>query len=84
MIRSKIAPMDLIAVTRKEGLEFNIRVRGHEVSSDLYEKDGGEDRAPSPAGLLTGSLGSCIAVMVQGCCQRHGYEGDVGVSLTWS
>jgi len=32
--------------------------------------------------LLAGSLGSCIAMMVQSYCQTHGYEGDVGVSLT--
>ena len=32
--------------------------------------------------LLAGSLGACIAMMVQSYCQRHGYEGDVGVSLT--
>ena len=74
--------MDLITVTRKDGLEFGIRVRGHEVTSDLSEADGGRDRGPSPAELLAGSLGACIAMMVQGYCQRHGYDGDVGVSLT--
>ena len=74
--------MDLITITRKEGLAFSIRVRGHAVSSDLSEKDGGRDGGPSPAELLAGSLGACIAVMVQGYCQRHGYDGDVGVSLT--
>ena len=74
--------MDLITVTRKEGLEFGVRVRGHEVTSDLSEADGGRDRGPSPAELLAGSLGTCIAMMVQGYCQRHGYDGDAGVSLT--
>ena len=74
--------MDLITITRKNGLEFSIRVRGHEVRSDLSEKDGGRDRGPSPAELLAGSLGTCIAMMVQGYCQRHGYDGDVSVSLT--
>ena len=75
--------MDLITVTRKEGLEFNIRVRGHELGSDLSEKDGGRDQGPSPVELLAGSLGACIAMMVQGYCDRHGYtDGDVGVSLT--
>ena len=75
--------MDLITVTRKEGREFNIRVRGHELGSDLSEKDGGRDQGPSPVELLAGSLGACIAMMVQGYCDRHGYtDGDVGVSLT--
>lgn len=74
--------MDLITVTRKGGKEFEIRVRGHGVISDLSERDGGQDRGPSPADLLAGSLGACIAMMVQGYCQTHGYDGDVGVSLT--
>lgn len=74
--------MDLITVTREGGLEFKIRVRGHEVTSDMSAKDGGRDAGPSPVDLLAGSLGACIAMMVQGYCQRHGYDGDVGVSLT--
>ena len=74
--------MDLMTVDRVEGLEFSVRVRGHDVKSDLSEKDGGRDRGPSPAELLASSLGACIAIMVQGYCQRQGYDGDVGVSLT--
>ena len=74
--------MDLITVARKEGLEFNISVRGHEITSDLSAKDGGRDAGPSPAELLASSLGACIAMMVQGYCTRHGYDGDVAVSLT--
>ena len=74
--------MDLITVTRKDGLEFNIRVRGHDVTSDMPATDGGQDQGPSPAELLAGSLGTCIAMMVQSYCGSHGYDGDVGVSLT--
>ena len=74
--------MDLITVARKGGSQFGIRVRGHDVISDMSEKDGGRDAGPSPVELLAGSLGACIAMMVQSYCQRHGYEGDVDVSLT--
>ena len=74
--------MELITVARKDNLEFAIRVRGHEVKCDLSEQDGGRDQGPSPAELLAGSLGTGIAMMVQGYCLKHGYEGDVGVSLT--
>ena len=74
--------MDLITVTRKEGIEFSVRVRGHDVTSDMSEKDGGRDAGPSPAELLAGSLGACIGMMVQSYCRTHGYDGDVGVSLT--
>ncbi len=74
--------MDLITVTRQAGMQFSIGVRGHGVASDLSEKDGGEDRGPSPVELLAGSLGTCIAMMVQSYCQRHGFDGDVDVSMT--
>jgi uncharacterized OsmC-like protein len=74
--------VDLITVTRKEDLEYKIRVRGHEVTSDMSEHDGGRDAGPSPVELLAGCLGACIAMMVQGYCMRHGYDGDVEVSLT--
>ena len=74
--------MDLISVSRTDGLKFNIRVRGHDVPVDMSEKEGGQDRGPSPAELLAGSVGACIAMMVQGYCQRHEIAGDVGVSLT--
>ena len=74
--------MDLITVARKDALAFEIRVREHHVTADLSEKDGGQDRGPTPVELLAGSLGTCIAMMVQSYCRRHGYDGDVGVSLT--
>ncbi len=75
--------MDLINIARGEGLQFKIQVRGHEVSSDMSEKDGGQDAGPSPVELLAGSLGACIAMMVQTYCKRHGYtDGEVGISLT--
>jgi uncharacterized OsmC-like protein len=73
--------MDLITVARKAPREFTIRVRAHEVASDMSEKDGGRDAGPSPVELLGGALGACIAMMAQAYCDRHGY-GDVGVSLT--
>jgi len=72
--------MDLITVTRNHDA-FKIRVRGHELTSDLPEKEGGHDQGPSPAELMAGSLGACIAMMVQSYCQQHGYDGDVRVSL---
>jgi putative redox protein len=75
--------MDLITVTREAGLEFNVRVRGHEFRSDMSVSDGGRDAAPSPAELLAGSLGACVAMMVQSYCDTHGYtDGEVEVSLT--
>jgi uncharacterized OsmC-like protein len=74
--------MDLITITRKSGLEFGVSVRGHEITSDMSEADGGQDAGLSPAELLATSLGSCVAMMVQLYCEKHGYEGDVEVCLT--
>jgi uncharacterized OsmC-like protein len=75
--------MDLITVTHRGGSEFAIRVRGHEVISDMSVKEGGRDAGPSPVELFAGSLGACIAMIVQRYCQNHGYvDGQVGVSLT--
>ena len=75
--------MDLITVSREDGLQFKIRVRGHEVTTDASVRDGGRDEGLSPVELFAGSVGACIAMMVQSYCERHGYtDGDVGVNLT--
>ncbi|NIO27704.1 MAG: hypothetical protein GTO29_04020 [Candidatus Latescibacteria bacterium] len=76
--------MDLISITRKSGLEFAIQVRGHQAISDMLEDDGGRDQGLSPSELLVGSLGACIAMMVQRYCDKHGYhDGEVSASLTF-
>jgi len=75
--------MDLITVSRKEGRAYSVRVRGHDVTCDMSEQEGGSDAGPSPSELLACSLGTCIAIMVQSYCDRHGYaDGQVDVSLT--
>jgi putative redox protein len=76
--------MDLITVTRKQGLEFAIRIRGHVMTSDMSAAEGGTDAGPNPVELLACSVGSCLATMVQTYCDQHGYtDGDVGASLTF-
>ncbi len=76
--------MSLISITRKDGLEFAIDVRAHSLSSDMSESDGGKDKAPSPSELLVGSLGTCITMMVQLYCDRHGYnDGEVSATMTY-
>jgi putative redox protein len=76
--------MSLISITRKEGLECEIRVRGHRVVSDMSESDGGLDRGLSPAEMMVSSLGVCMVMMVQIYCDRHGYsDGEVSASVTY-
>ncbi len=75
--------MDLITVDRETGRQFKVKVRGHEVSSDMSEQDGGRDAGMAPAEMLAGSLGACVAMMVQGYCDAHGYtDGDVAVCVS--
>jgi uncharacterized OsmC-like protein len=74
--------MDLITISRQRNLEFRVQVRGHGVTSDMAEADGGRDRGPSPAELLGAALGACTAMMAQRYCERHGWDGDAGASLT--
>ena len=60
-----------------------MKVRGHEVLSDMSEQDGGRDAGSAPAEMLAGSLGACIAMMVQSYCDSRGYtDRDVAVSVT--
>jgi len=76
--------MSLISINRKDGLEFSIDLRAHSLSSDMSESDGGQDKGPSPSELLVGSLGACIAMMVQLYCDRHGYtDGEVSATMTY-
>ena len=76
--------MDLITVNRKEGLAFEVGVREHRVACDMAPRDGGEGSGFAPAELLAGSLGACIAMVVQRYCDESGHgDGDVSVSLTY-
>ncbi|MHC4777222.1 MAG: OsmC family protein [Planctomycetota bacterium] len=75
--------MDLITLTRKEGLAFEMAVRGHKVSFDMAVEEGGADDGMKPVELLAGSLAACISIMTQKYCDTQGYsDGDVGASMT--
>jgi putative redox protein len=75
--------MDLITVTREEGLRFSIRVRDHVMTTDMSISEGGKDGGPSPVEFMGVASGACLATMVQAYCDARGYsDGDVSVSLT--
>ena len=75
--------MDLITVTRDEGLTFSIRIRDHVFTTDMALDEGGKDGGPAPVELLAAAAGACLATMVQAYCDSRGYkDGDVAVSLT--
>jgi len=76
--------MNLITITHKDGLAFDIRVRRRRVAADMAPVDGGRGQGFTPAELLAGALGACIAMQVQGYCETHGRgDGDVSVSLAF-
>ncbi|MFC1575311.1 OsmC family protein [Gemmatimonadota bacterium] len=75
--------MDLITVTREEGVKFSIRIRDHVITTDMSVAEGGSDGGPAPVELLGAAAGACLATMVQSYCDSRGFtDGDVGVSLT--
>lgn len=76
--------MNLITITHKDGLAFDVRVRRRRVSTDMAPGDGGHGRGFTPAELLAGALGACVAMQVQGYCETIGFgEDDVSVSLAF-
>ena len=75
--------MDLITVTRDQGLKFKVQVRDHVIATDMAVEEGGRDGGPAPVELLGAATGACLATMVQAYCDSRGYtDGDVSVSLT--
>ena len=44
--------------------KFKITVRNHQIVTDLPEKGGGDDSAPTPSELFVASVGSCAALFV--------------------
>jgi len=75
--------MDLITVTREEGLRFKVQIRDHAFTTDMGVDEGGKDGGPAPVEFLGAAAGACLATMVQAYCDSRGYtEGDVAVNLT--
>ena len=74
--------MELITVTHKSGLAYDIRVGRQHITCDMAPEDGGSGAGLTPVELFAGSLGACIAMAVQGYCEACNHaHGDVGVSI---
>jgi putative redox protein len=75
--------MDLITITREEGVKFKVQIRDHVFMTDMAKNEGGTDGGPAPVEFLGAAAGACLATMVQSYCDARGYtDGDVSVSLT--
>ena len=64
--------MDLVTIKHKQGLCFSVKVRGHEFLVDMPRDSKGEDQGPSPADLLSASVGACMAIHMALYCQTAG------------
>lgn len=74
--------MELITVSRKSGLSFDVCVGRHHMTCDMAPEDGGTGAGLSPVEMFAGSLGACIAMTVQSYCETCGHAcGDVSVSI---
>lgn len=49
-----------VKFTGKKG--FRIKVRDHEIETDLPAEMGGEDNAPTPTELFIASIGACMGI----------------------
>lgn len=64
-------------------LAQSITVRHHSITTDEPEASGGQDRGPSPAELLLGALGACVAMTLTMYAGRKGWDlGGVHVELS--
>jgi putative redox protein len=72
-------------VSHQQGFVFKTACNGHEILSDQHAKEGGTDKALTPAELFIPSLGTCIGVYAARFCQRHNLPTDgLKVLLDWT
>lgn len=65
----------------KQGVAFTIKVRGHELVTDLPREKGGQDLGPTPPELLVASLASCSGIFAKLFADREGIPAD-GIEVT--
>lgn len=54
-----------------DGYEARIAVRGHEITVDEPESDGGRDRGPTPTELLLAAVASCYTLALRWAAARR-------------
>ena len=74
------------ALARRNGGTFNhtVKVRGHKVTVDEPEGQGGDDAGPDPQEMLAVSLASCTAITIEMYADRKGWAiGEVEVEVDY-
>lgn len=75
--------MSSMSVLHEAGDRFAIMMRGHRITVDQPESDGGADSGPTPTELFVASLASCVAFYGQRFLLRHEVPGDLSVDAQW-
>jgi putative redox protein len=77
--------MATIEVRHDDGDRFTVSVRGHELTVDQPELDGGTDAGPTPTELFVASLAACVGFYAGRFLRRHGIgAAGLEVGCTWS
>jgi len=74
-----------ITIQHHEDVRFSAHFGGHQVTIDLPESHGGQDRGMSPPQLFIAALGACAGVYVADYCDSRAisYQG-MRLDLDWS
>jgi len=67
-----MARLSEFTVTLPGGRRAEATVRGHRVLTDQPTDNGGEDSAPGPYEFFLASIGTCVAITLQGFCAKRG------------
>ena len=57
-----------------DSFTHQVEIRGHRVTADEPENQGGQDLGPSPQELLAASLASCMAITMEMYATRKGWD----------
>ena len=74
--RRTMAEKTRATATWKEGLAFTIKVRGHELTTDLPPAKGGKDLGPTPPELLLAALAACSGIFAKMFADREGLPAE--------
>jgi putative redox protein len=64
----------LVDISYKSNLQFQAAARGHVITSDQPQSNGGEDTGMTPPELFLAALGSCVGVYAVKYCQARGLD----------
>ena len=73
-----------LRVIHEDGDRFTVQIRGHSLTVDQPESDGGTDFGPQPTELFVASLASCVAHYGRRFLRRHGLPDQVTVDAEWT